>query len=269
MASLLWSTVLVMAYPMLAGLDIDIMLLHLVERSLANWESPDLEGYRWQCIEICAGVGNLTKELLKFGFKAMAFDCIYSESHNFLTTQGLRVLCDSIASLARKGLVWFAPPCSSWVTLCSSVSMRDESNQFMGCSRPFVQEGNSQMCVMSLLYFVAALMGHVCCLEQPLNSRLPCARPLATVFDFFRCHKVVTYLGAFSGPTMKPLQVMTTSKEFFRLARARPDWAFEETLVTKNGNQYTGCKSALEDSAAYTQRFGQAVAETYHCFLNR
>lgn len=62
---------------------------------------------------------------------------------------------------------------------------------------------------------------------------------------------------------------MTTSKEFFHLARGKPDWAFEETLVTKNGAKYTGCKSALEDSAAYTQRFGQAVAETYQRFLSR
>lgn len=91
MASCLWPSVLAMAYPMLAGLDIDIMLLHLVERSLANWEDRDLEGYKWQCIEFCAGVGHLTKELIKSSFRAMAFDCVYSESHNFLTSHGLRL----------------------------------------------------------------------------------------------------------------------------------------------------------------------------------
>lgn len=269
MASRLWPSLIVMAYPMLAGLGIDIMLLHLVERSLANWEHPDLEGYKWQCIEFCAGVGNLTKELIKASFRAMAFDCVYSESHNFLTSHGFRLFCDSIASLARKGLVWFGPPCSSWVTLCRSNSKRDESNQWMGCSLPFVKEGNAQMVCVSLLFFLGSILGHACCLEQPLNSVLPLAKPLANVLAFFRCHKVVTYMGSFNGPSMKPLQAMTTSKEFFRLVRDRPDWAFEETLVTKNGAKYTGCKAALENSAAYTQRFGQAVAETYQCFLSR
>lgn len=268
----LWPHVLLMSFPAFQGLRLDQMIMKLIERAVSNWETKCADAM-FRCVEICAGAGQLSKSLIRAGFRTASFDIEYDDLHDLLKSDGFRLYVNAIASLAKQSLIWFGVPCSSWVTLCRSNSKRNESNYFWGDqSRPFVCDGNSQMICTSILFLLGALLGHACCLEQPLNSCLPDAKPLKTVFDFLKIQRLVTYAGAFGSSTCKPLQILTTHRKFFSaLERDKPDIRADESqsLVIKSGSGFTGIKHALADSAVYTAQFGNAVTECFQTLLNQ
>jgi hypothetical protein len=84
------------------------------------------------------------------------------------------------------------------------------------------------------------------------------------VLSFVKAHCVKTYLGAFAGPTCKPLQIWTSRACFFQLARDCPprEHLSGEQLVirSEDGKSFKGRKGLLEESGTYTPQFGPSVA---------
>lgn len=78
----LWPHVLSLSFPILAGLSLDKMLMKLIERSVANWEANSND-VLLDCVEICAGAGQLSKELIRAAFRVASFDIVYEECHDF------------------------------------------------------------------------------------------------------------------------------------------------------------------------------------------
>ena len=105
------------------------------------------------------------------------------------------------------------------------------------------------------------------CLEQPDNSCLHKCPPMRSVLSFVKALRVKTYLGAFAGPTCKPLQIWTNRACFFQLARDCParEQLSGEQLVTRSedGRSFTGRQDLLEESGTYTPQFGSSVAQTF------
>ena len=267
-ASTFWPPVLLLAYPLEfhPGMSLDNMLLSLVNRAFVNWQRPgDL---RYRCAEFFSGHGNLTRALLQ-KFPTCSFDINFSQLHDVLDPKGFRLYMDVITSLLFTGLVWFGTPCSSWVHLCISVSKRYSWNGYFGdLDRQFVLIGNQQMILTSLLFFVAAVLGHVTLLEQPMSSCLPKCGPMCNVLTWLGCVKCTTYMGAFNGPTCKPTQLWTGHSTMARcLARYKPTERGGGTVV-HHGCQYTGVKSVLEESAIYTKAFANEVLRAYEAVLS-
>ncbi len=71
----------------------------------------------------------------------------------------------------------------------------------------FVQEGNAQMVVTSIVWMVSYWIGNRPILEQPLDSVMVKAPPLSTCLQFTKSFRITTYLQAFGAPTLKPLQI--------------------------------------------------------------
>ena len=90
---------------------------------------------------------------------------------------------------------------------------------------------------------------------------------MRSVLSFVKAHRVKTYLGAFAGPTCKPLQIWTNRACFFQLARdcpAREQLSGEQLVPrSEDGRSFTGRKDLLEESGTYTPQFGSSVAQTF------
>ena len=134
-------------------------------------------------------------------------------------------------------------------------------------ARAFVRTGNSHMQVAAIMFLVSCAIGIMVCLEQPDNSCLHKCLTMRSVLSFVKAHCVKTYLGAFAGPTCKPLQIWTNRACFFQLARDCPprEQLSGEQLVTRSedGKSFTGRKDLLEESGTYTPQFGSSVAHIF------
>ena len=263
----MWPPLLDSLYPCLRPVtDLSMKLSLLCQRAFAN---------RLQCshhlhhfVEYWCGKANLTKEMIKAGFEGGGFDIIHSHMHSCLDTCGLRLWMDMLMSICEHGLCWLGPPCSSFVILCLAQSQRYDWNQWWGdTTRTFVRTGNSHMQVAAMMFLVSCVIGIMVCLEQPDNSCLHKCLPMRSVLSFVKAHRVKTYLGAFAGPTQKPLQIWTNRACFFQLSRdcpAREGFSGEQ-LVTRSedGRSFTGRKDLLEESGTYTPQFGSSVAQTF------
>ena len=262
-----WPSLLDSMYPCLKGYHLVIKLSLICQRAFSNRLDTTLNNCRKQFLELWCGVGNLSRELLRAGFAGGALDIVHSEMHNCLNSCGLRLWIDLLMSLDENGLLWLGPPCSSFVVLRLAQSQRCQENNWLGdVARTFVQVGNCFMEIASLLYLMACCCGNMVCLEQPGNSCMVKCPQLRSVLSFVGAHRVKTYLGAFAGPTSKPLQIWTNRKCFSQLSRDCPPKLQlpGESLVTRGPDgSFTGKKDLLEESGVYTAQFGTAVAQVF------
>ena len=263
-AAEVWPELITDALPQLRGYSLLLMLLLLVAVAMRNRKgSTGL----WQLIEYFAGRAELTKAHIELGLvHSSRLDKDYGEHHDCLTRVGLaHWLCDLLLA-GPTALIWFGTQCSSFVLMCKSVSKRSASNGWLGdTGKTFVKDGNKQMHITSLMYFVSWLIG--CCpvLEQPLSSVLPKICPLSTVLRFTRSKRTVTWMGSSKGGSPKPLQLFHTAAAYQTLKRPCPAFKFRQNILVnrfcdKNGKtKFRGAK-CLKASQEYTAEFGRAVA---------
>ena len=128
----------------------------------------DPESHRLvDCVEYWAGAGNLTYAMCMAGNVCSRWDKQYNPAHDCLTGTGLRLWVEELVCSSQQCLVWLGVQCSSFVTLCIAQSQRKAPNGFLGDqSRAFVCNGNHQMRVASLLFYISGLLGDMTVLEH-------------------------------------------------------------------------------------------------------
>lgn len=258
-----WPMILSLCYPFFNGKDLCQSLIILILRGRQNQRKADVHDF----IEVFAGSANLSLEMIRAGFEGSAFDVLFhAEEQNVLASKGLRLVIDGLSRVKYGGLCWIATKCSSFVALCRCQSQRSATNDFMGdATREFVRNGNDLMQISSLMFLLAYLCGLWPVVEQPLSSVLPDCPAMRTVIQFTSARKCVTYLGAFEGPSQKPLQLWSPWHRIQMLHRPKPmDLVAVEPLVRRHGDsgeRFTGNKDLLRESEAYTKAFGKAVVQ--------
>lgn len=258
-AARVWPQIFALCFPFMAGKNLCEIMVMLALRAVRN---QSLEQDHDDFMEVFAGTGNLTLAMLMAGFCGSAYDVLFHEDHDALSSKGLKLLCDAMGALKRRGLCWFGTKCSSWVVLCRHQSQRCAGNHFLGDqSREFVVNGNHLMEVTAILYLLAYIIDLIPVLEQPLSSVMPDCWIMKTVLDYTCSQKCTTYMGQFGGPSQKPLQIYSPCWRISQLQRDRPVGMESEPLVTRHGNQFTGQKERLVESQSYTLDFGHAVME--------
>lgn len=261
-AAWLWPMILSTCYPSLAGATVTQMLLSLVARGLRN-QSSGCNGELLDFCEVFAGAGWLTYEMLASGFHGTAFDYVMHPSHDALSAKGLRLLLNAICQVRKFGLVWLGTPCSSFTVLCRYQSRRTAMNSFLGeeDGYNFVKVGNYLMECSALVFFLCYLLSIWVTLEQPKNSCMLDCPSLKGVAYYTRAIRYFTFMGSFEGPSMKPLQLLSTWESMSRLQRPRPQMMAAESLVVRSETGFTGRKDLLRQSQMYTQAFGRAVSQ--------
>ena len=266
-AASIWPGVLRRCYPVMAAMDLTQCLLSLMMRGHRNQACANLHDFA----EIFAGHGNMTKEFLRRGHGGCAFDCRFTPEHNVLDVKGMRLMLDCVTSIKKKGMLWIATQCSSFVILCRAQSKRSPSNNFLGdLSRWWVEVGNALMEASSLLFFLAFSLDIYAILENPFSSCIAQCPSLYGCFAYLQPWRFVVYMGNFYGRSCKPLHLWTTLAELAALQGPRPD-VRDDALVTRHGpdsKQFTGNKELLADSEIYTPAFGRAVVQIFEHVWN-
>ena len=262
-----WSGFLRKTFPFMSSWPLDEVLLALAVRVLyqRHLGNADLDFIEYYC-----GRGELTKAGLRHGLKGFAFDVVLHPEHDALSVEGLALYLAALAGTKPHAMVWHGTVCSSFTVLCRAQSLRYADSMFKGdCTREFVVIGNGLASVSALTIFISDLVMALPGLEQPLNSCMPSFSVMNCILTFIDACKISTFHGAFGAETLKPLQILSTSRRISLLVRPKPPCFQQqgndsEGLVSRSENgQFTGRKENLFQSQAYTPVFGRAVIEVF------
>ena len=210
----IWPVILGRSFAQLAGLSLTAMLVAIVLRTFQN---RGKNATKFDFVEIFAGVGHLSRDMIRAGYKGCAFDINFDPTtQDALQACGLKLFVEAVGLVKRNGLAWLGTQCSSFVILCRHQAQRALDNFFLGpgCggedSPIFVQVGNGLMEVSSLLFFLCYLLQVWVVLEQPMTSCMPECPSMKGVLFYTQSARYVTYMGHYGGPSCKPLQLHST-----------------------------------------------------------
>jgi hypothetical protein len=120
-------------------------------------------------VEFFAGDRSVTLGLRLIGYVGTPVDVRLNEGHDFMTPLGFLLAVAMIWSVAPGGLVWFAPPCSTWVWMSRHSTGRDKEVKGK-TSNPNIQRQN---CLVSRLCYLIVLCWHrsvTFVIEQPAST---------------------------------------------------------------------------------------------------
>ncbi|CAL1172971.1 unnamed protein product [Cladocopium goreaui] len=248
----------------------DPRLLLPILALLAQVEIPP-ESQANDFVEVCSGEGQLSRALWSCQFQGKAFDVLYSKNHNFLRTVGFLAVLAAVRNTRRGGLLFFAPPCSTWVFLSSPSTGRTWISP----------EGFRTRCVLLANIFVMRMLyilwyawqrGVYVAIEQPISSVLFDWAPVKRLLTFIGARKVTFPMGSYGAATMKYTTIWSTPPGISSLRRPLDVKQLREALarnatnlvrktIDKKGRRrVAGIKSELAKSANYPRGFGMAIA---------
>eukprot|EP00438_Fugacium_kawagutii_P008877 Skav209689 [mRNA] locus=scaffold2205:6026:7060:+ [translate_table: standard] len=265
-----WKVILTNAFPEWSMLSLKDMLVGLCRYVWRiRLEANQGGNVKLNFIEFFAGSGNLSKACLQSKLQGLAFDIDYSEMHDMSDPSAVRLAVEALGHTVVKALIWLGTPYSSFTALCQNNSQRWERNMFMGNDPmvPFVAEGNHYMDVSAILFLVSFVAGNFPGFEQPAESTMPLAGPMALVLQRTGSTKCVTYGALFGASSEKPWQLWSTKAELIaNMTRTRPRMNFSaEDSFAINGEkgEYTGKRHVLKQSQVYPMMMCKQLVQNY------
>ena len=257
----IWQQMLAESFPMMASWPWKKQMQFLV--CYSHWKRNIRQSARFHFVEIFAGQGNLSRELLRAGWEGVAVDIRYGPDHNVCHVRGFRMAINAVCETRNQGLVWFGTPCSSFVQLCKYSTGRNITNDWMGDEHRSLaaRQGNEFMYVTLLLSVLGSLNGNRWVIEQPCSSCLFQIPIASHVMQLLQAMKAKSYGGAFGKTMLKPLQLWSNNLHVHGLSRDFPDYAIGHggCVNRDDDGKFTGRQEDLQMSEEYTVEFGRAV----------
>ncbi len=225
-------------------------------------------------IEVFAGDASVSRGLQGLGYKGWSLDVRYDAAHDVLVPAGFLLLLEGVLRLRPGGLLWAAPPCSTWV-VASRYSTGRSCHPWGNPKSHYVQSQNALVCRLLLLSALAHSRGCVFTWEQPSGSSMLRWEPLLALKAAMAgdLQEISIEMGAFGLKATKPtvlwttapfahkLEAMKLSPEERRGLRLRPDrllttirWRGEDGKVRWQG------AGDLKETQAYPLVFGMVHA---------
>lgn len=216
--------------------------------------------------EIFAGCCSIHKGFITEGFQSRPFDVCLDPTQDICSVLGFVTAVELLLRVKRGGLAWFAPQCSLWVWISSSVHKRSSTNNFYGDSN---HAGTKQASMMG--HLVAGLVrlchsrGVFFILEQPRNSRLIKFPPIRKALKMTGAKVIVTWLKAFDDdfPIAKPIELHGTARFMPMLKRDQPNASGDHECYRKDFEGSVTGSSLLTHTQTYPKAFGVAVAQAF------
>ena len=256
-----WQQMLAEAFPAMASWPWKKQMRVLI--NFCHWKRNIRQSAKVDSVEIFAGQGNLSREMLRAGWEGVAVDIRYSADHNVLTVRGLRLAINAVCETRKQGLVWFETPCSSLSSSANTVLEGAGRMTFMGDPDRSLacREGNHLMYVTLLLSMLGSLNDNRVVIEQPCSSCLFNIPIFECVMWRLSAVKAKTYGGSFGQSIVKPLQLWSNCTHIWGMQQRYPGHARGSGgCVDRDGDRYTGRHEDLQMSEEYTTAFGRAVA---------
>ena len=219
--------------------------------------------------EIFSGAGAVHRALAALGYRGRRMDLSYHRAHDLLTPVGFALALEMAEAIKPGGLMWLAPPCSTWVWMARASTGRHI--QVEGdITLETVVRNNALAERVALLLEVVSLQGGYWLLEQPRSSMLWDYPAMKAVLERHGCTPAYLHMGAYGGRTLKPTTLMGTAPFAHELARtctARQQlrlqlWGAKTTTKWKDAHGKRRCQgtAALKGTQAYPEGFGAALA---------
>lgn len=230
-------------------------------------------------VECMSGVGNLSLAMVDSGGSALALDKVHGDHENILFPAGLRKLMMGIRCLKRRGLLWFAPTCSTWIWLSRKQTERSMEYPWGNECVAGVADANCVKDVVCCLCSFVFATGRVFIIEQPLSSLMPHHPDVQNLLYHTNFTTIVTHHSSFSGTSPKPFKLFGVAPYLQQLVRKPPprqrglsNTPSDESLTYRSRSSsgrhaVYGKKEALVQSQAYTYQFGQAISTLHLDFM--
>ena len=182
---------------------------------------------------------------------------------NILTLEGQNHFLTLLSRMKPGGVVWFAPPCNSWIV--SSQSHYGRSAEHPEGKHRDCQEYNDMAEFIAYAICACTALGLLFVVENPLSSWLFEYRALATAFRELVAKPCFVALGKAGHETLKPLRLMGTAPWLANLEAAVSTGASGagKTLSTRVHNGWTGKAAAMDESREYPHEFCMFVAKLH------
>lgn len=153
--------------------------------------------------ELFAGKGAVHRALAALGFRGRRMDLSYDPGHDLLTPVGFLLAVQIALDLKPGGLMWLAPPCSTWAWMSRATTGRHV--QVVGdVTSPPVVRSNALTERLALLLEILHLKNCRYVIEQPCSSCLwdyPALRDVLRRRRSGRCFFFFAHAGAEVLPT--------------------------------------------------------------------
>jgi hypothetical protein len=119
--------------------------------------------------ELFAGEAAVSRGFAALGCTGCALDVRFSADHDLLSPTGFLTALRAVLRVQQGGLLWAAPPCSTWVWLSRASTGRDKRVEG-DAHNDYVQGQNALVCRLVLLLRLCMRRGVYWIVEQPRST---------------------------------------------------------------------------------------------------
>ena len=219
-------------------------------------------------VELFSGEQAISHGVRAQSFPAGSFDKRYHVDEDLSTAKGFSLALIFVLQIARFGMLWGAPVCSSWVWVSRSRTGRSRQNALGNLRHLSVQVANRMVEYTTLLFVIAYWRGVAIYLEQPQSSVMPWYPCVRALFEYVDMTRLPVSLGSYGGDSAKPVFIWTSETNVrihYRIKTSgtqKVDPLKRKALCVRSSTgAVTGNKKALKDSQHYPTSFGLTIAD--------
>ena len=230
--------------------------------------------------ELFAGEQSVTNGLRCFGFEGIPMDQKYG--CDLLSAVGFAAAVVAILKIRCGGILWAAPPCSSWVWISRGSTGRTKDNVLGNVEYTSVRMSNRLVSRVAHLVWLAVRRKVFVIIEQPMDSLLWEHPRMKKLLLRYGLRDVRLELGAYGALTPKPLILKTnvpwgeelrktlTPEDRCKLKDLceRADVQVCKRRKDENGKVRTSGGRDLKATQAYPLGFGATIGKCHRRFCD-
>ena len=222
-------------------------------------------------VEFFSGVQSITKGLMTNGIDTIPYDLNINQQMDFNSDVGFAFAVWLVLRLQPGGVLFAAPPCSSWVWVSRSSSGRSYDCPLGNQLRKKVRDAN--ILVSRLVLLMALALGRGCTIawEQPGGTLMHFHPKMRMFMQKFKIYEIWTWMGMYGAPTAKATRLWCSHRwirgMYQKLDKSKiPVYNGQEMVVEFHdvlGLKRATGRKGLKSSQSYPLAFGEAFANKY------
>ncbi len=233
-------------------------------------EHPREDAVTHDFIESFAGEKSVSRALRGLGYRGYSLDVRSSRTHDVLTPEGVHLLLLQVLRLRRGGVLWCAPPCSSWIFMSRGSTGRTPDEPWGNVASKYILAQDALVERLVLALEICTLRGAWWIIEQPANAIMWLYPAVRERMARHQVKPLRLEMGAYGGSSRKPTHLVGTAPYLPSLQRSctGPEREALRSYGVRTAHTYTDSKGRkrcagskdLKATQAYPDGFGSAHA---------